>query len=174
VFYRDNVHSGSEFLRVLEALIIRHQPDVAWIDPLMCYLGDDISDQKVVTEFCNGLNRISSKTGVLLVLIHHLPKPREGAARTDSDLAYAGFGSSALTNWAREVVTLQRVETQPGEPPTCSLTATKRRLRAGMQSWEGNPSARIFIRHSPNQEKHGMIWQICPEPEPPEEPKKRK
>jgi hypothetical protein len=174
VFYRDNVHSGSEFLRVLEALIIRHQPDVAWIDPLMCYLGDDISDQKVVTEFCNGLNRISSKTGVLLVLIHHLPKPREGTARTDSDLAYAGFGSSALTNWAREVVTLQRVETQPGEPPTCSLTATKRRLRAGMQSWDGKPSARIFIRHSPNQEKHGMIWQMCPEPEPPEEPKKRK
>jgi len=174
VFYRDNVHSGAEFLRVLEALIIRHQPDIAWIDPLMCYLGDDISDQKVVTEFCNALNRISSKTGVLLVLIHHLPKPREGTARTDSDLAYAGFGSSALTNWAREVVTLQRVETHPGEPPTCSLTATKRRLRAGMQSWEGNPSARIFIRHSPNQEKHGMIWQMCPEPEPPEDNKKRK
>ena len=130
VFYRDNVHSGHEFLRVLEALIVRHKPDVAWIDPLMCYLGDDISDQKVVTEFCNGLNRISSKTGVLLVLIHHLPKPREGTARTDSDLAYAGFGSSALTNWAREVITLQRVETEPGQPPTCSLTATKRRLRA--------------------------------------------
>jgi hypothetical protein len=174
VFYRDNVHSGPEFLRVLEALIMRHRPDVAWIDPLMCYLGDDISDQKVVTEFCNGLNRISSKTGVLLVLIHHLPKPREGTARTDSDLAYAGFGSSALTNWAREVVTLQRVETKPGQPPTCSLTATKRRLRAGMMSWDRQPTARIFIRHSPNPEKHGMIWQMCPEPEPPEEPKKRK
>lgn len=174
VFYRDNVHSGPEFLRVLEALIVKHKPDVAWIDPLMCYLGDDISDQKVVTEFCNGLNRISSKTGVLLVLIHHLPKPREGTARTDSDLAYAGFGSSALTNWAREVVTLQRVETEPGQPPTCSLTATKRRLRAGMSTWEGQPSARIYIRHSPNPEKHGMIWQQCPQPEPLEEPKKRK
>jgi hypothetical protein len=174
VFYRDNVHSGAEFLRVLEALIVRHRPDVAWIDPLMCYLGDDISDQKVVTEFCNGLNRISSKTGVLLVLIHHLPKPREGTARTDSDLAYAGFGSSALTNWAREVVTLQRVETEPGQPPTCSLTATKRRLRAGMSTYEGQPSARIYIRHSPNPEKHGMIWQQCPQPELPEETKKRK
>lgn len=174
VFYRDNVHSGAEFLRVLEALIIKHQPDVAWIDPLMCYLGDDISDQKVVTEFCNGLNRISSKTGVLLVLIHHLPKPREGTARTDSDLAYAGFGSSALTNWAREVVTLQRVETEPGQPPTCSLTATKRRLRAGMRTWENQPSARIFIRHSPEPERHGMIWQQCQQPEPPEEKSKKR
>jgi hypothetical protein len=174
VFYRDNVHSGGEFLRVLEALIVRHKPDIVWVDPLMCYLGDDISDQKVVTEFCNGLNRISSKTGVLLVLIHHLPKPREGTARTDSDLAYAGFGSSALTNWAREVVTLQRVETEPGQPPTCSLTATKRRLRAGMIGWDQQPTARIYIQHSPNQEKHGMIWRMCPEPEPPEDNKKRK
>jgi len=174
VFYRDNIHSGAEFLRVLEALVVRHKPDVAWIDPLMCYLGDDISDQKVVTEFCNALNRISSKTGVLLVLIHHLPKPREGTARTDSDLAYAGFGSSALTNWAREVVTLQRMETEPGQPPTCSLTATKRRLRAGMGKWEGGPTAQIYIRHSLNPQKEGMIWQQCDKPEPPEEPKKRK
>jgi hypothetical protein len=175
VFYRDNVHSGHEFLRVLEALIVRHKPDVAWIDPLMCYLGDDISDQKVVTEFCNGLNRISSKTGVLLVLIHHLPKPREGTARTDSDLAYAGFGSSALTNWAREVITLQRVETEPSQPPTCSLTATKRRLRAGMFKFEKRElTARIYIQHSKNPEEHGMIWKQCAQPEPPEEPKKRK
>lgn len=176
VFYRDNVHAGAEFLRVLEALVIRHQPDIAWIDPLMCYLGDDISDQAVVTQFCNGLNRISSRTGVIMALIHHLPKPREGAARTDSDLAYAGFGSSALTNWAREVVTLQRVETPDGDPPTCSLTMTKRRLRAGLMSMDtGEPAARIHIRHSPDPQKHGMIWQACRKPIlNDEQPKRRK
>jgi hypothetical protein len=178
IFYRDNVHSGAEFLRVLEALVIKHQPDIAWIDPLMCYVGDDISDQKVVTEFCNGLNRISSKTGVVMALIHHLPKPREGSARTDSDLAYAGFGSSALTNWAREVVTLQRVETPPNDPPTCSLTMTKRRLRAGLVCWDTHkPSSRIHIRHSNEPEKHGMIWQPCRKPvieEDDDKPKRRK
>jgi hypothetical protein len=176
VFYRDNTHAGAEFLRVLEALVIRHQPDIVWIDPLMCYLGDDISDQAVVTQFCNALNRISSKTGVIMALIHHLPKPREGTARTDSDLAYAGFGSSALTNWAREVVTLQRVETPEGEPPTCSLTMTKRRLRAGMMDLETNKlSARIYIRHSPNPERDGMIWKPCAKPIlEDKEPKKRK
>lgn len=176
IFYRDNVHAGAEFLRVLEALVIRHQPDIAWIDPLMCYLGDDISDQAVVTQFCNGLNRISSKTGVIMALIHHLPKPREGTARTDSDLAYAGFGSSALTNWAREVVTLQRVETPDGDPPTCSLTMTKRRLRAGLVCADSmKHSARIHIRHSPDQERDGMIWKQCRKPVLDEEqPKKRK
>lgn len=178
VFYRDNVHSGAEFLRVLEALVIKHQPDIAWIDPLMCYVGDDISDQKVVTEFCNGLNRISSKTGVVMALIHHLPKPREGSARTESDLAYAGFGSSALTNWAREVVTLQRVETPPNDPPTCSLTMTKRRLRAGMICWDSlKPASKIHIRHSNEPDKHGMIWQPCRKPvleEDEDKPKRRK
>jgi RecA-family ATPase len=176
IFYRDNIHSGPDFLRVLETLVLKHTPDVVWIDPLMCYLGDDISDQAVVTKFCNELNRISSKTGVLLAIIHHLPKPKESAARTDSDLAYSGFGSSALTNWAREVITLQRVETEDNQPLTCSLTMTKRRLRSNIKCFEkGLPTSKIYIRHSPTPDKHGMIWQQCYKPEPVEEkPKKRK
>jgi len=176
IFYRDNIHSGPDFLRVLETLVLKHQPDVVWIDPLMCYLGDDISDQAVVTKFCNELNRISSKTGVLLAIIHHLPKPKENSARTDSDLAYSGFGSSALTNWAREVITLQRVETEDNQPLTCSLTMTKRRLRSNIKCFEkGLPTSKIYIRHSPTPDRHGMIWQQCFKPEPVEEkPKKRK
>jgi len=175
VFYRDNIHSGPEFIRVLETLVIKHAPDVVWIDPLMCYLGDDISDQKVVTQFCNELNRISTKTGVLLAVIHHLPKPKENAARTDSDLAYSGFGSSALTNWAREVITLQRVETEDNQPLTCSLTMTKRRLRSNIKCFEkGAPTSRIYIRHSPTPDRHGMIWQQCFKPEPADDQPKRK
>ena len=165
IFYRDNIHSGPDFLRVLETLVLKHSPDVVWIDPLMCYLGDDISDQAVVTKFCNELNRISSKTGVLLAIIHHLPKPKETSARTDSDLAYSGFGSSALTNWAREVITLQRVETEENQPLTCSLTMTKRRLRSNIRCYEkGLPTSKIYIRHSPTPERHGMIWQQCFKP----------
>jgi hypothetical protein len=165
IFYRDNIHSGPDFLRVLETLVLKHTPDVVWIDPLMCYLGDDISDQAVVTKFCNELNRISSKTGVLLAIIHHLPKPKETSARTDSDLAYSGFGSSALTNWAREVITLQRVETEENQPLTCSLTMTKRRLRSNIRCYEkGLPTSKIYIRHSPTPERHGMIWQQCFKP----------
>ena len=178
VFYRDNVHSGPEFIRVLETLVIKHQPDIVWIDPLMCYLGDDISDQAVVTKFCNELNRISTKTGVLLAVIHHLPKPRENSAKTDSDLAYAGFGSSSLTNWAREVITIQRVETEDNQPLTCSLTMTKRRLRSNITCFEkGLPTSKIYIRHSPTPERHGMIWQQCLKPiveKDEEKPKRRR
>lgn len=175
VFYRDNVHAGTEFLRVLEALVIKHQPDLVWIDPLMCYIGDDLSDQGVVTAFCNALNRISAKSGCVMCLIHHLPKPREGHVATDSDLAYSGFGSSALTNWAREVVTLQRVPAPEDHPPCCSLTATKRRNRAGMADHDTKKAtAKIYIRHPKDPKVTGTVWIQCSRPEPPEEPKKRK
>jgi len=162
--YRDNIHAGAEFLATVEALIMRHSPDICWVDPLMCYLGDDISDQAVVTQFCNALNRISAKTGVIFALIHHLPKPKEGGARTDSDLAYAGFGSSALTNWAREVATLQCVKVQPGDAPTFSLTMTKRRNRAGMKVLGTQQvTPQIYIRHA-RTPGDGMIWIQCDEP----------
>jgi hypothetical protein len=176
VFYRDNLHAGAEFLRVLEALVIKHQPDLVWIDPLMCYVGDDLSDQAVVTAFCNALNRISAKSGCVMCLIHHLPKPKEGGARTDSDLAYSGFGSSALTNWAREVATMQRVEAPEGDPPTCSLTMTKRRTRAGLRTADGaEPASRIWIQHSREQERQGMVWLQCDKPVfDDNEPKKRR
>lgn len=175
IFYRDNVHAGVEFLRVLEALVVKHQPDLVWIDPLMCYIGDDLSDQGVVTAFCNALNRISAKSGCVMCLIHHLPKPREGHVATDSDLAYSGFGSSALTNWAREVVTLQRVPAPEDHPPCCSLTATKRRNRAGMADHDTKKAtAKIYIRHPKDPKVTGTVWIQCSRPEPPEEPKKRK
>lgn len=180
--YRDNIHAGEEFLQVVDALVAKHTPDICWIDPLMCYLGDDISDQAVVTNFCNGLNRISAKSGVVFALIHHQPKPREGTGKTESDLAYAGFGSSALTNWAREVVALNRVKTPSGDPPTFSLTMTKRRMRAGMRNVNGDPASQIFIRHYKHRydplkgEKPIQIWIECGEPqlEEEEEPKKKK
>ena len=176
IFYRDNLHAGAEFLRVLEALVIQHEPDLVWVDPLMCYVGDDLSDQAVVTAFCNSLNRISAKSGCVMCLIHHLPKPKEGGARTDSDLAYSGFGSSALTNWAREVATMQRVEAPEGDPPTCSLTMTKRRTRAGLRTADGaEPASRIWIQHSREQERQGMVWLQCDKPVfDDNEPKKRR
>lgn len=175
IFYRDNVHAGPEFLRVLEALVIKHQPDLVWIDPLMCYIGDDLSDQGVVTTFCNSLNRISSKAGCVMCLIHHLPKPREGHVATDSDLAYSGFGSSALTNWAREVMTLQRVPAPEDHPPCCSLTATKRRNRAGMaENDTKKATAKIYIRHPKDPKVTGTVWIQCSKPEAPEPDKKRK
>jgi hypothetical protein len=58
------------------------------------------------------LNPISVATGVTWMVMHHTPKPpKEGnGGQTLYDLAYAGLGSSELTNWARAVVYLQAVK----------------------------------------------------------------
>lgn len=172
LWHRITTYTGAEFCRKLEDLVTLHKPDIAWIDPLINFIGDDLSEASVIANFCTGwLNAISRKTGVIFALIHHTGKPpKDGAARgTNSDLAYAGLGSSALVNWAREVMVLSRVKTPEGDPATFTLTACKRRKRAGMRDTSGEVSEEIYIRHASD----GTIrWEQCEKPEPPEKPKK--
>jgi RecA-family ATPase len=176
LWHRVTTLVAEEFLEVVEALVQLHQPDVCWIDPLLNYIGDDVSKAEVISHFCvEGLSAISLKTGVIFVLIHHAGKPKDQRTRdgmNSSDLAYLGLGSSALTNWAREVLVLSRVKTASADDPaTFTLTATKRRTRAGMKSMpvdgdplEFKPTAEIFVRHSSD----GTIrWEQCAEPEKP-------
>jgi RecA-family ATPase len=174
LWHRITTLTGPEFLDTVEGLIQLHQPDICWIDPLINYIGDDMSKAEVISNFCvAGLSTISLKTGVIFALIHHTGKPKDSAYKsgmTASDLAYSGLGSSNLTNWAREVMVLSRVKTaDPNEPATFTLTATKRRSRAGMKTIpvNGDPAdvvatSEIYVRHSPD----GRIrWEQCPEPE---------
>lgn len=166
LFFRDTIHTGREIARVAEVLIERHQPDLIWLDPLLCYIGDDISQQRVVTEFCSHcLNPIAERTGVIFVLMHHTGKPstdpKAKSHFTGSDWAYSGLGSSVLTNWAREVVTLARVKLPDGHQPTFRLEASKRRLRAGMMDEDGNPTSSIYLRHG----TEGICWEQCRKPD---------
>jgi len=139
IFYRDTIHSGADFAKTAETLINRHQPDLVWGDPLLNYIGDDASQQKVVSEFCGRQHW------------------------TGSDFAYSGLGSSALTNWAREVAVLMRVKTPEGMPPTFRFELCKRRRRAGMTDTLGNPTESIYLCHG----QSGICWQQCaPPPEP--------
>lgn len=175
-FRRITTLTGESFLHAVEGFVQLHRPDVCWIDPLLNFIGDDASKQEVIAKFCvEGLNVIGYRTGTIFALIHHTAKPKSAAdkrGQTATDLAYAGFGSSGLTNWAREVMVLDRVDVAPDEPPTFTLTATKRRLRAGMvtlardgEGGSGIPTAQIYIRHSTDR----IAWVQCAEPL--EEPK---
>jgi RecA-family ATPase len=166
LIYRDTTHSGEEFVAMAASLVDRHQPDLVWIDPLLNYIGDDISQQKVVSEFCcRQLNAVSLRTGVIWCLMHHTGKPSKDpkatANWTASDLAYSGIGSSALTNWAREMAVLVRVKTEEGEPPTFQLSMTKRRLRAGLHDEDAEPTDTIFLRHGT---RGGICWEQCEAP----------
>jgi RecA-family ATPase len=181
-FRRITTLTGEAFLHAVEGFVQLHRPDICWIDPLLNFIGDDASKQEVIARFCvEGLNTIGHRTGTIFALIHHTAKPKTAAdkkGQTATDLAYAGFGSSGLTNWAREVMVLDRVEVPEGEPPTFTLTACKRRLRAGMKTMtpdedgapmDGQPTAQIYIRHSTDR----IAWVQCPKPESEEDEKPR-
>jgi RecA-family ATPase len=164
-FYRDTIHSGGAFAKTAEILIKRHSPDLVWIDPLLNYIGDDASQQKVVSEFCGHLlNPISERTGVIWCMMHHTGKPtsdpKAKAHWTGTDLAYSGLGSSALTNWAREVAVLNRIKLPENHAPTFRFTLCKRRKRAGMKDLNHNPVESIFLRHADK----GLCWVQCEEP----------
>ncbi|MBN8457555.1 MAG: AAA family ATPase [Verrucomicrobia bacterium] len=166
IIYRDTTRTGSDFVHAASALVDRHKPDLAWADPLLNYIGDEISDQRVISEFCcKMLNAVSLSTGVVWCLLHHTGKPsrdpKASSHWTSSDLAYSGLGSSALTNWARETAVLVRLKTQEGEPPTFQFSMTKRRTRAGLRDTAGKTTDTIFLRHSTHG---GICWEQCEPP----------
>ena len=171
--YRDTTRTGAEFVDAASALVDRHKPDLVWADPLLNYIGDEISEQRVISDFCcKLLNAVSLRTGVVWCLLHHTGKPskdpKAASHWTASDLAYSGLGSSALVNWARETAVLVRIKMPDGDPPTFQLSMTKRRTRAGMVDSTGTPTDTIFVRHS---QHGGICWEQCESPEPAAEAK---
>lgn len=165
IFYRDTIHSGADFAKTADILIKRHKPDLVWGDPLLNYIGDDASQQRVVSEFCGRLlNPISERTGIIWCFMHHTGKPSTDSKAkshwTGTDYAYSGLGSSALTNWAREVAVLTRAKTPEGQPPTFRFELCKRRRRAGMTDTAGNLTEAIYMQHGDT----GICWQQCDAP----------
>lgn len=168
IFVRDTTHTGLEFTKVAHKLIDRHRPDIVFIDPLLSFIGDDISKQSVCGQFLrNWLNPVADATGVVWVMIHHTNKPPADAkARSGwktADFAYMGTGSSELTNWARAVATLGMLDDGEFE-----LKLSKRGTRAGACEPDGTPTTRLYLKHA----ETGIRWDQVTAPPPPE-PEKR-
>ncbi len=179
VFHRDAVHSGPEFAKAISRLIDKHQPDLVWVDPLLSYVGDDISQQRVATQFLrNTLNPIALNTGIIWMLLHHTGKPpQDPKARsgwTDHDFSYQAFGSSELVNWARAVNVLRSVGEGQFE-----LRFSKRGKRSGLREYslvedldpelgevtgatddKGKFTDIVYLQHA----REGIFWEQIPKP----------
>lgn len=180
LMYRNDTQTGVEFVQTLEAICRLDKPDLVWVDPLLNYLGEDANDQAKASSFCHELSKIAHSTGVVIALVHHNGKPKNTEnmpAGSVSDEAYAGFGSSIFTNWAREVLSLKNIPS-PNDVLKFSLTCTKRRKRAGLVSWEpgemGKIVARVYLTHSPNPAETGLLWWRQAKPVLPESEDKKK
>lgn len=162
IFVSDASHTGEEFCRNVQRLIDKHRPDLVWLDPLLSFIGDDVSKQAVCSQFLRTwLGPISESSGVAWMMMHHTgkpsndPKSRQGW--TKSDHSYAGIGSSELTNWARAVCLLERYDDD-----VFSLRLAKRGKRAGAVDLQGAKSERIWLKHAPE----GIQWLQTAEPPP--------
>jgi RecA-family ATPase len=147
LFFRETVRTGTDFATMLRRLVRKTKADVVYIDPLLSYMGGNPADIEVCANFTRHLLQpIMMETGVVLVLVHHFPKPKGKDDKPESvaDLAYSGFGSSDLTNWAREVIVMKEVGFN--NPRKFMLGMAKRADRSGMTDKEGKVTGSIMIQ----------------------------
>lgn len=157
---------GQKFCQWLEEMIRETGADLVVIDPLLSFVGDDISQQKVASQFFrNWLQPILERTGVILVLVHHTGKPPKEKVK-DVDLSYSGLGSSEIVNWPRAVSVLVTTD----QPDTFLFKNCKRGKRAQMlDQFSGTFSTDIYLRHGDSSE--GSQWIQCKYDQPVEEDK---
>ena len=142
-------------------LIGEHKPGLVWFDPLLSFVGDDISRQDVCSRFLRQLlNPIADETGVVWMIMHHTPKPsadpKSKSNWNRTDMSYSAAGSSELVNWAR-AVTILRSTKNDGE---FDLLLAKRGERAQATAIDGSRTKLLHLRHS----EEGILWEQTPKP----------
>jgi hypothetical protein len=158
-FARVTSQTGKEFIDVVDKLLDKKgECDLVFGDPLLSYIGDDLSQQSVASTFLRGLcNPIAFRRKFAWVWSHHTGKPQSDSKGRShwnaNDYAYVGLGSSELTNWARAIAVLQ---TTP-EEGTFRLLLAKRGRRAGVLDFNGQPTIQIGLKHADK----GLNWVAC-------------
>jgi len=144
-------------VEVLERLIIEHEPDLVWIDPVFQYLGGDSNQQQEVSAFLRQqLGSLLKRHECAVVLIHHTNKPSKSGARNNSNpnlRAYDGAGSAEFGNWPRAMLSLQATNNSSS---TYKLIATKRGARLGWMMPDG--ATPTFIRTLTHSRRPGVIF----------------
>jgi hypothetical protein len=147
LFFREAVRTGVDFATMLRRLVRKTKVDIVYIDPLLSYIGGNPSDIEVCSNFTRHLLQpIMMETGVVLVLVHHFPKPKGQNEKPESvaDMAYSGFGSSDLTNWAREVIVMKELGFH--QPRRFVLGMAKRGDRSGLHDKNRKKTGSITIQ----------------------------
>jgi hypothetical protein len=156
-FVRVTAAAGEEFGAVVRDLVRQHPVDLVFGDPLLSFVGDDISQQSVASRFLRGvLNPLAFEFGFAWVWSHHTGKPQSDSKSrahwNANDFAYIGLGSSELTNWARAIAVLQTTK----EEGTFKLLLAKRGTRAGVVDEHRLPVTSLVLQHA----EAGLHWEI--------------
>jgi hypothetical protein len=169
---RVTAQTGEAFIEVIRELIAKHGPfDLVYGDPLLSFIGDDISQQAVASHFLRELcNPLAFEHGFAWVWSHHTGKPQSDSKSrahwNANDYAYIGLGSSELTNWARAICVLQTTKHEG----IFKVLLAKRGNRAAVVDKHGHPTTDIVIKHA-NKRLH---WEVAELPDETQEEVKSK
>jgi hypothetical protein len=156
-FARVTAQVSDDFVKVVGRLLDRHgERDLVFGDPLLSYVGGDISRQEVMSHFLRQLcNPLAFQRKFAWVWSHHTGKPQsDSKARQHwnaNDYAYIGMGSSELTNWARAIAVLQTTK----HDGIFKLLLAKRGKRANVIDKNGQPETAIVLKHADK----GLHWE---------------
>lgn len=155
LYVSERSHTGAAFIgEVVAPLLEAHRPDILRIDPLMAYLGGDVSDPVITAAFLRtGLNPLLERYGCAVIINHHTPKVtnRDTSNWRHSDWMYAGAGSADITNWARAILVID--PTHSGH--VFRFIAAKRGQRIG---WRDDNGERVFERFFCHDRAEGICW----------------
>ena len=58
-----SVQTGEEFANAVRLLVAKHKPDLVWLDPLLSFIGDDISSRTFARTFAQPSQPDSARDG---------------------------------------------------------------------------------------------------------------
>jgi len=154
-FFTESSKTKDDFAKYLRMLVAEYKPDLIWLDPLLAFVGGDISSQETCSYFLrNLLTPIAQQYNAAFMVIHHTGKPpRDTSARNSyvgGDYSYLGIGSSELANWARAIVVLRETTENNYE-----LRLAKRWERAGLLDSMNCEQKTIALKHADK----GICWE---------------
>lgn len=156
VIILDKTHIGDAFVSKLEGYIRTHQPDLVFLNPLLSYVGGDLTKQEVAGAFLrNGLNRINREDKWAYIIVHHTTKPSKDKSSKWQDQMYNMAGAAELVNWARAIMIVEPLE----EEGQFLLNLAKRGKRAGVRELdESSPyGAQKLVTKIPAQHATGTV-----------------
>lgn len=137
--YTEDSECGKGFMDNLTVVLRKEKPDLVLIDPLLSYIGGDINQQSVVSDFLrNQLNPLLREYQTAAIIVHHT---RKGATND----RYAALGSSELINFSRGVMMVSQAKENAGYD--LNLEVVKRGSRLGTKDSSGIPVSSLRVKY---------------------------
>lgn len=136
-------YAGDDFICELKEAVEKYKPDVVITDPLLAFVGCDLTNQTGVTEFLRaGVAPVLVDRRCGWICVHHAAKAATGKFTGGSKVAKA-LGSIEIAAFFRGVIDLER---RPGDPEALVMEVTKRAKQAQLRGTDGRLLHKLTIR----------------------------